>query len=65
MSRSWTATEAGYGQVERENNGSLTGMHMNKMYVLGTHMEVVADHKPLLPLYNSPSKPKRPRVDRH
>ena len=25
----------------------------------------VTDHKPLLPLYNSPSKPRQPRVDRH
>ena len=62
---SWTATEAGYGQVEQESNGILTGIHMNKMYVLGTHTEVVNDHKPLLPLYNSPSKPKQPHVDRH
>ena len=64
-SRSWTATEAGYGQVERESNGILTGMHMNNMYVFGTHTEVVTDHKPLLPLYNSPSKSKQPRNDRH
>ena len=65
-SRSWTATEAGYGQVERESsNGILTGMHMNKMYVLRTHTEAVTDHKPLLPLYSSQSKSKQPRVDRH
>ena len=38
---------------------------MNKNYVLGTHSEVVTDYKPLLPLYNSPSKSKQPRVDRH
>ena len=44
---------------------SYQGWIMNKMYVLGTHTEVVTDHKPLLPLYNSPSKPKQPRVDRH
>ena len=47
-----------------ERNAILTGMHMNKMYMLGTHMEVVTDHKPLLPLYNSPSKSKQLRVDR-
>ena len=64
-SRSWTATKAGYGQVERESNGILTGMYMNKMHVFGTHTKVVTDHKPLLPLYNSPSTPKQPRVDRH
>ena len=62
---SWTATKAGYGQVERESNGILTGMYMNTMHVFGTHTKVVTDHKPLLPLYNSPSTPKQPRVDRH
>ena len=64
-SRSGTATETGYGQVERESYGTVTGVHMNKMYVLGTHTQVVTDHKLLLPLYNSPSKYKRTRVDRH
>ena len=48
MPCSWTATKAGYGQVERESNGILTGMHMNKMCVLGPHTEVATDHKPLL-----------------
>ena len=35
-SKAWTPAEAGYGQIERESNGILTGMHMNKMYTLGT-----------------------------
>ena len=48
-SHSWTAMEAGYGQVEWESKGILTGMHMDKMYVLGTHTEVVTDHKYFLP----------------
>ena len=65
MSCSWTVTKAGYGQVQWESNGIQTGMHMNKIYVVGTHTELVTDHKPLLPLYNSPSKPKQPCVDRH
>ena len=27
-SRAWTPTEANYGQIERESNGILTGMHV-------------------------------------
>ena len=38
---------------------------MNKMYTLGTHVQVVTDHQPLIPIYNSPNKPKQLHVDRH
>ena len=64
-SRAWTTAEAGYGQVERESNGILTGMCMNRMYTLGTHVEVVTDHEPLIALYDAASNPKQLRVDRH
>ena len=64
-SRAWTLAEAGYGQTEHESNGVLTGIHMNKMYALGTHIEVVTDHALLLPVYNAPNKPKQLRVDQH
>ena len=64
-SRAWTPAEAGYSQIECESNGTLTGMHMNKMYTLGTQIEVVIAHAPLLPSYNAPNKPKQLRVDRH
>ena len=64
-SRAWTPAEAGYGQIERESNGILTGTHMNKIYTLGTQIEVVTDHAPLLPAYNPPNKPKQLRVDQH
>ena len=64
-SRPWTSAEAGYGQIERESLGICTGMYMNKMYTLGTHVEVVTDHEPLVTIYNNPSKPKQLRVDRH
>ena len=40
-------------------------MSMNKMYTLGTQVEVVTDHKPLLKPYNTPGKPKQLRIDRH
>ena len=64
-SRAWTKAEAGYGQIERESNGILTGMMMNKMYVLGTHTEVITDHEPLIPIYSTSKKPKQLRVDSH
>lgn len=64
-SRSWTQAEAGYGQIERESNGILTGMFMNKMYTIGADIVVVTDHKPLVMIYNDPKKPKQLRVDRH
>jgi len=63
-SRSWTPTEAAYGQIEREGNGILTGLHMNKMYTMGTHVKVVTDHKPLVNVYDL-NKPKQLCVDRH
>ena len=43
----------------------LTGMHVNKMYTLGTHIEVVTDHAPLLPAYSAPNKPKQLKIDQH
>ena len=64
-SRCWTPAESRYGQIERESNGLLTGMLMNKMYTLGTQVEVVTDHEPLLPIYSSSAKPRQLRVDRH
>ena len=64
-SRSWTSTEAGYGHIERESNGILTGMYMNHMYTLGTHTEVVTDHEPLIHVYNDPRHPKQLCIDRH
>ena len=57
--------EARYSQIERESNGILTGMLMNKMYTLGTPVEVVTDHEPLLSLYNGAARPRQLRVDRH
>ena len=40
-------------------------MYINKMYTLGTHVQVITDHQPLIPIYNSPNKPKQLWVDRH
>ena len=35
------------------------------MYTLGTDVEVITDHKPLIPIYNANSPPRQLRVDRH
>ena len=64
-SRAWTPAEANYSQIERESNGILTGMCMNKMYTLGKQVEVITDHEPLIHIYTSPAQPKQHRVDRH
>ena len=64
-SRAWTETEKRYSQIEKESNALLTGIISNKMYLLGRQFEAVVDHKPLLPLYNSPRRPNQMRVDRH
>ena len=63
-SRAWTPAEAGYDQIEHESNSILKGMHMNKIYTLGTHIEVVTDHAPLLPAYHTLNATKHLRVDR-
>ena len=42
-----------------------SGIISNKMYLLGVKFEAVVDHKPLIPLYNNPKRPKQMRVDRH
>ena len=58
-------TESRYSQVERESNGILTGMYMNNMYTLGSHIEVVTDHKPLIEIYTYPGRTKQLRIDQH
>ena len=65
MARAWTDCEKRYLQIEKESNALLTGITSNKTYLLGVDFEAVVDHKPLLPLYNSPKRPKQMRVDRH
>jgi len=64
-SRVLTPTEERYGKVEGESLAVLTGIKTNRMYLYGTNFEVVVDHKPLVPLYNSPGRPSPIRVDRH
>ena len=63
--RAWTDCEKRYSQIKKESNALLTGITSNKTYLLGVNFEAVVDHKPLLPLYNNPKRPKQMRVDRH
>ena len=63
--RAWTDCEKRYSQIEKESNALLTGITSNKTYLLGVDFEAVVYHKPLLPLYNNPRRPKQMRVDRH
>ena len=64
-SRSLKAAEMNYSKVEGESLAVLSGCMMNRQYLYGTKFEVVVDHKPLVPLYNSPNRPAPVRVDRH
>ena len=63
--RAWKEVERSYSQIEKESNALLSGMVSNKMYLLGIDFEAMVDHKPLVPLYNTPKRPKQMRVDRH
>ena len=64
-SRAWTDAEKRYSQIEKESNALHSGVVSNKMYLLGRPFVAAVDHKPLLPLYNTPRRPKQMRVDRH
>ena len=64
-SRPWKPHESRYSQIEREGNGILTGMHMNRMYMLGTPVEIITDHKPLVNLYIKNKKKRPVRPDQH
>ena len=64
-SRALTAAEKNYGKSEGESLAILSGILSNKMFLYGTDFEVVTDHEPLCPMYNSPSKPLPVRVAKH
>ena len=63
--QAWTDCEKQYSQIKKESNALLTGVSSNKTYLLGLNFKAVVEHKPLLPLYNNPKRPKQMRVDRH
>ena len=58
-------TEKNYSHSEKESNALLTGIVSNRMYLLGIPLQAVVDHKPLIPLYNTPKRPKQMRIDRY
>ena len=58
--RPWTPAESRYSQIERESNGILTEMCRNRMYIMGTHVEVVTDYAPLIPIYHVEGSKERP-----
>ena len=51
LSRSLTAPERNYSQVEKEGLGVLWAMERLKQYVWGRHVTIFTDHKPLLKLF--------------
>ena len=63
--RSLEKAERGYGKIEGESLAIYAGITINKRYLHGTKFTVVTDHAPLLPLYNTPSRPAPARVERH
>ena len=64
-SRSLKESELNYGKPEGESLAILSGILSNKMYLYGTHFEVITDHAPLVSMYNSPSKPLPVRIAKH
>ena len=51
-SRSLTATEKRYSQIEREAMAVLFGLQKMHTYIYGRHVVVSTDHKPLLGVFN-------------
>ena len=52
-SRSLTETESRYAQIEKEALASTWAYERFSDYILGKYIEIVSDHKPLVPLLNS------------
>ena len=64
-SRVMPHTEKNYGKTEGESLAILSGIMRNKSYPYGTDVEVITDHKPLVSLYNCPTRPAPTRVECH
>ena len=52
-SRSLTDTESRYAQIEKEALATTWACERFSDYILGKHIEIETDHKPLVPLLNS------------
>ena len=64
-SRALTQAERGYDKIDGESLAVYSGIVTNRRYLYGIEFTVVNDHEPLVPLYNSPSRPAPVRVERH
>ena len=63
-SRSLTDTESRYSQIERELPGVVFALNRFRQYVLGRHVTVYTDHKPLIPLVQKAFDDVPPRLQR-
>ena len=63
-SRSLTACEMKYSQIEKESLAQAWGMTIHRYYLLGIHFESFTDHQPLIPIYSGRKKGNA-RVERH
>ena len=63
-SRTLTDVETRYSQMEREMLCIVFALTRFRQYVLGRHVEVYTDHKPLLPIVQKPFDEVPPRLQR-
>ncbi|KAK3731913.1 hypothetical protein QZH41_016958, partial [Actinostola sp. cb2023] len=52
-----------YSQIEREALAIAWGCHHFSMYQLGSHIDVIIDHKTLVPIFNRPTSQASVRID--
>ena len=62
-SRALSKVEQRYSQIERESLAILFGIERFKLYLYGIKFLVITDHKPLIHLFKTTSKPP-PRIER-
>ncbi|KAK3716437.1 hypothetical protein QZH41_016846, partial [Actinostola sp. cb2023] len=62
-SKDLSSVERRYSQIEREAWAIAWGCHHFRMYLLGSHFDVITDHKPLVPIFNSPTSQASVRID--
>ena len=58
-------TQPTVAQCHTINGQTFWTPFMYKMYALCTHVPVVTDHQPLIPIFNSPNKPNQFGTDRY
>ena len=63
-SRALTAVEKRYSQTEKESLGIVWGIENFHLYVHGTHVTLVTDHKPLETIFGNPRSKPSARIER-